>query len=60
MFYATAIYKDKQATEENQFSVGIGVNDLHRFETRKQRDAFVEENDYAESITRKDADIEYK
>ena len=60
MFYATVIYKDEQATKCNQFRTEVGVNDLHRFESRKDRDSFVDENNYAEPITRKEAEIEYK
>ncbi|HIF9538210.1 hypothetical protein HWA77_16805 [Photobacterium damselae subsp. damselae] len=50
MFYATAIYQDDE----------VLVNDLFRFKTKTERDNFVEERDYAESITRKEAEQEYK
>ena len=46
MFYATAIYEDTQ--------------DLFRFDTKAGRDSFVEEHDYSESITRKEAEQKYK
>jgi hypothetical protein len=60
MFYATTIYKDEQATECNQFGAELGVNDLHRFETKKERDQFVDKRDYAQAITRKEAEHKYK
>lgn len=50
MFYAIAIYQDDQDL----------VNDLFRFDTKAGRDSFVEERDYSESITRKEAEQKYK
>ena len=60
MFYATTIYKDEEATECNKFGTELYVNVLHRFETKKERDQFVDERDYAQSITRKEAEHKYK
>ena len=60
MFYATTKYVDQQASENNQFGTEIVVNDLHRFSTKQERDAFVSDRDYAETITRKDAELLHK
>ena len=50
MLYAIASYQDDQDL----------VNDLFRFDTKAERDAFVEERDYADAITRKEAEQKHK
>lgn len=62
MFYATAIYQiDLDLDDLYRFDTKVlVVNDLYRFDTKTERDSFVEEHDYAESITRKEAEQEYK
>ena len=58
MFYATVRYVDEQVTF-NQFD-SVEVNDLYRFETKKERDQFVADNDCADVILSADARVEYK
>lgn len=63
MYYATAIYIDQETTDFCQgmgFGGVTGVNDLHRFTTKEERDVFVESRDYASAITAKEARANYK